>query len=268
MNARCGRGRTGERNRWSIRCARAVPCCLAGGCCSSLLASRCRPQALAQTTDPADSSRRQSRPTAPHCPASPMRRSRRAAPGRNADADEAARSSSPAFAGASQNSINIKRRERSMVEAVSAEEIGKLPDVSIAELIARLPGIAAQRVDGPRGDHLDPRLFARLHDGSAERPPAGELGLQPRGRVRPISVRALGRWSSTRLPTRALRAWASPARSTSGPFGRSNMASARSRSTCAASSTRAAAAITTFPNMAGGEAPATSTRMRAARSAG
>src|SRR4029079_13748432 len=47
-----------------------------------------------------------------------------------------------------QDSINIKRRERSVVEAVSAEEIGKLPDVSIAESIARLPGIAAQRVKG------------------------------------------------------------------------------------------------------------------------
>lgn len=46
------------------------------------------------------------------------------------------------------NSINIKRREDSIVEAVSAEEIGKLPDVSVAESIARLPGLAAQRVAG------------------------------------------------------------------------------------------------------------------------
>lgn len=46
------------------------------------------------------------------------------------------------------NSIDTKRRESSIVEAVSAEEIGKLPDVSIAESIARLPGLAAQRVGG------------------------------------------------------------------------------------------------------------------------
>lgn len=46
------------------------------------------------------------------------------------------------------NSIDTKRREASIVEAVSAEEIGKLPDVSIAESIARLPGLAAQRVGG------------------------------------------------------------------------------------------------------------------------
>ena len=44
-----------------------------------------------------------------------------------------------------QDSIQIKRNSASVVEAVSAEEIGKLPDVSIAESIARLPGIAAQR---------------------------------------------------------------------------------------------------------------------------
>lgn len=50
--------------------------------------------------------------------------------------------------GGIRSSINIKRRETSIVEAVSAEEIGKLPDISIAESIARLPGLAAQRVNG------------------------------------------------------------------------------------------------------------------------
>ena len=47
-----------------------------------------------------------------------------------------------------QSSISTKRNETSIVEAVSAEDIGKLPDVSIAESIARLPGLAAQRVNG------------------------------------------------------------------------------------------------------------------------
>ncbi|MFC0633542.1 TonB-dependent receptor [Brevundimonas balnearis] len=46
------------------------------------------------------------------------------------------------------DSIELKRTETSIVEAVSAEDIGKLPDVSIAESIARLPGLAAQRVNG------------------------------------------------------------------------------------------------------------------------
>lgn len=46
------------------------------------------------------------------------------------------------------NSIAEKRENTSIVEVVSAEDIGKLPDVSIAESLARLPGLAAQRVRG------------------------------------------------------------------------------------------------------------------------
>ena len=42
----------------------------------------------------------------------------------------------------------LKMESSSVVEAVSAEDIGKLPDMSIAESIARLPGLAAQRLDG------------------------------------------------------------------------------------------------------------------------
>ncbi|MFZ5669421.1 MAG: TonB-dependent receptor [Pseudomonadota bacterium] len=47
-----------------------------------------------------------------------------------------------------QDSIAVRRDATSLVEVVSAEEIGKLPDVSIAESLARLPGLAAQRVNG------------------------------------------------------------------------------------------------------------------------
>lgn len=45
-------------------------------------------------------------------------------------------------------SINEKRFSANVVEAISAEDIGKLPDSSIAESIARLPGLTAQRLDG------------------------------------------------------------------------------------------------------------------------
>jgi len=41
-----------------------------------------------------------------------------------------------------------KQEQNSIVEAVSSEDLGKLPDVSIAESLARLPGLTAQRVDG------------------------------------------------------------------------------------------------------------------------
>ncbi len=47
-----------------------------------------------------------------------------------------------------QDAITAKRKSSQIVEAVSAEDIGKLPDNSIAESIARLPGIAAQRTNG------------------------------------------------------------------------------------------------------------------------
>lgn len=47
-----------------------------------------------------------------------------------------------------QDSINVKKEDSSIVEVVSAEDIGKLPDSSIAESIGRLPGIAAQRTNG------------------------------------------------------------------------------------------------------------------------
>lgn len=45
-------------------------------------------------------------------------------------------------------SISNKRFSSNVVEAITAEDIGKLPDSSIAESIARLPGLAAQRLDG------------------------------------------------------------------------------------------------------------------------
>lgn len=45
-------------------------------------------------------------------------------------------------------SIAIKQESNSFVEVVSAEDIGKLPDVSIAESLSRLPGLAGQRVNG------------------------------------------------------------------------------------------------------------------------
>lgn len=47
-----------------------------------------------------------------------------------------------------ESAISVKKNSDAIVEAVSAEDIGKLPDNSIAESIGRLPGLAAQRVAG------------------------------------------------------------------------------------------------------------------------
>lgn len=46
------------------------------------------------------------------------------------------------------NALATKKQSNSIVEAISAEDIGKLPDLSIADSLARLPGVTAQRVRG------------------------------------------------------------------------------------------------------------------------
>ncbi|HME40282.1 MAG TPA: TonB-dependent receptor [Steroidobacteraceae bacterium] len=51
-----------------------------------------------------------------------------------------------------QSAIEVKRESSDIVEVVSAEDIGKLPDPSIAESLTRLPGITAQRSDGRTSD--------------------------------------------------------------------------------------------------------------------
>jgi len=40
--------------------------------------------------------------------------------------------------------ISVKKNSDSIVEAISAEDIGKLPDASVAESVSRLPGVAIQ----------------------------------------------------------------------------------------------------------------------------
>lgn len=50
--------------------------------------------------------------------------------------------------GSIENSLKVKQNSDDIVEAISAEDIGKLPDASIAESLARLPGLATQRTDG------------------------------------------------------------------------------------------------------------------------
>src|SRR5579875_825475 len=52
------------------------------------------------------------------------------------------------FAGSIQNSTAIKRNADEIVEAVSAEQIGKLPGTSIADTLGRLPGLAVQTLSG------------------------------------------------------------------------------------------------------------------------
>jgi iron complex outermembrane receptor protein len=50
--------------------------------------------------------------------------------------------------GSIESSLDAKRNATSIVEVISSEDIGLLPDLSIADTLARLPGVTAQRVRG------------------------------------------------------------------------------------------------------------------------
>lgn len=60
------------------------------------------------------------------------------------------------FRSSLRNAMLTKQNSESIVEAITAEDIGKLPDASIAESMARLPGLTAQRLNG-RGQQISVR---------------------------------------------------------------------------------------------------------------
>lgn len=53
--------------------------------------------------------------------------------------------------GAQQNAINTKREAKSIVDGISAEDIGKLPDVTITDSLQRITGVQIQRNAGEGG---------------------------------------------------------------------------------------------------------------------
>jgi TonB-dependent receptor len=61
--------------------------------------------------------------------------------------------------------ISMKETSDDIIEAISAEDLGKLPDLSIADSIARLPGLTAQRTDG-RSNFISIRGFASDFSGT------------------------------------------------------------------------------------------------------
>lgn len=63
------------------------------------------------------------------------------------------------FRASLESAVRAKKERDQVVESISAEDIGKLPDASIAESIARLPGLASQRVAG-RSNNISIRGFA------------------------------------------------------------------------------------------------------------
>ncbi|CAM4028491.1 TonB-dependent receptor [Roseateles saccharophilus] len=53
-----------------------------------------------------------------------------------------------------EDAISVKRNNDSIVEAISAEDVGKLPDTTIAEALARLPGVTSQRTKDGQASNI------------------------------------------------------------------------------------------------------------------
>ena len=56
-----------------------------------------------------------------------------------------------------ESAINVKKNADGVVEAISSEDIGKLPDTTIAESLARLPGLTVQRNNKGAGTNVSVR---------------------------------------------------------------------------------------------------------------
>jgi iron complex outermembrane recepter protein len=63
------------------------------------------------------------------------------------------------FRASLESAARTKKNADQIVESITAEDIGKLPDNSIAESISRLPGLTSQRLDG-RSNSISIRGFA------------------------------------------------------------------------------------------------------------
>lgn len=62
------------------------------------------------------------------------------------------------YAGSIQNATRTKKISNEIIESISAEDIGKLPDVSITDALSRLPGLAVQQASG-RAKYISIRGF-------------------------------------------------------------------------------------------------------------
>lgn len=62
------------------------------------------------------------------------------------------------FRASLRSAISAKRNATQIIESLSAEDVGKLPDVSITDALARLPGVTAQQNSG-RATYLSIRGF-------------------------------------------------------------------------------------------------------------
>jgi iron complex outermembrane recepter protein len=86
------------------------------------------------------------------------------------------------FVSSLQNSIAIMKNSDSIVEAVSAEEIGKLPGSSIADSLGRLPGVTMQEVNGRPQDischGMGPDFVTTTFNGALETSTGNNRGVE------------------------------------------------------------------------------------------
>src|SRR5205823_8399805 len=61
-----------------------------------------------------------------------------------------------------QQSRDIKKNATGAVDAISAEQIGKFPDVNLAESLQRIPGVTIERRNG-EGSYVTVREIGRAH---------------------------------------------------------------------------------------------------------
>ena len=70
---------------------------------------------------------------------------------------------------------NIKRNAQGVVDAISAEDIGKFPDTNLAESLQRITGVSIDRASGGRVDRHGPRFRPRVQPCRGERPPDADI---------------------------------------------------------------------------------------------
>jgi outer membrane receptor for ferrienterochelin and colicin len=60
-------------------------------------------------------------------------------------------SSSPASAARKEKSLNLKRKAKTHVEVITAEDVGKMPDKNVADSLQRVPGVTISSAGASEG---------------------------------------------------------------------------------------------------------------------
>ncbi|HEY4146784.1 TonB-dependent receptor [Pinirhizobacter sp.] len=140
----------------TVRSFRLRPRPLSAACATALLLAFIAPGALAQDTaqpPPANDNTTQTTPPAGKTPAKVDKKNQKKSEDSVSNLDAVIVTG---IQGSIQSSLKAKENSNSIIEAISAEDIGKLPDSSIAESLSRLAGLATQRVAG-RADMISIR---------------------------------------------------------------------------------------------------------------